>query len=389
LNKQNIMEVFKKEVKALGRDRIRLFFLIAFPIMLMVIFMVVFGGTGFTKYNVAVVNLDDDAKAADSWSARLVGNLTASELLNIKKYDTNETALEDLKQGRLSGIIIIPENYSAACASFWSGPQSQWVNTTLTLYVDSGSTFAKQALEPILQKTLMDAIFGQSATNMPSHPVVLTPASQVQGKVQVDARQGMVSGYLVYSVSLSLMTFAQSGVDDREKGVFKRYQMSQATSGDLLVGQTLGAMVTSVTQVVLIVLTGIALGFNPVGGVGGLAAATLVACLISLFFIGLGLIIGALVKTEGAATGASLSIVMIMAFFSGLFVPSEIMPETLQSVARIFPTYYANDAVKSLVARGASLLAPQVLLDIGIIATFSIIVYFLGWLVFQKVYRGK
>ncbi|HMF30119.1 MAG TPA: ABC transporter permease, partial [Candidatus Lokiarchaeia archaeon] len=67
--------------------------------------------------------------------------------------------------------------------------------------------------------------------------------------------------------------------------------------------------------------------------------------------------------------------------------PLDIMPPSLQQLAQVFPTYYANDAVKSLVARGASLLAPQVLMDIAIICVFSGVVYFIGWLVYRRKYE--
>lgn len=163
--------------------------------------------------------------------------------------------------------------------------------------------------------------------------------------------------------------------------------MSRATSGDLLVGQTCSSMVTTTTQVILFVFTGLAFGFNPAGGIAGLLAGILVSCICALFAIGLGLLIGALVKTSGAAIGMSLTVVMIMAYFSGLFVPLEFMPPSLQQAAQIFPSYYANDAVKSLVARGASLLAPQILFDIAILGTFGGVIFLLGWLVFRRRYE--
>jgi len=387
VNKQNIYQIFSKEVKGLWRDRIRLFFLIFFPIMLMAIFMVAFGGSGTTKFGIAVVNLDNGAGNANSWSAQFIGNLSSQEVLDVKLYTSNQSAQADLKQGKVSGIVIIPAAFSASCASFHATYNaSLWVNSTVQLYADEGSAFATQSLEPVLQQVLMNTLFGQTNVMEPSVPVTLEPASVVSGVKQANVAQGYVSGMLIYAVFLNIMTFSQSTVQDRERGVFKRYQMSKATSGDLLLGQTMGSMITSTTQVILVVGTGIALGFDPVGGIDGIAGGILVACLFALFAAGLGLIIGILVKTEGAATGASLTIVMIMAFFSGLFIPLEVMPSNLQVVAQLFPSYYANDAVKSLIARGASLFAPQVLLDIGVILIFSGIVFLAGWLAFRRKY---
>ncbi|HME56038.1 MAG TPA: ABC transporter permease [Candidatus Lokiarchaeia archaeon] len=387
MNKQNVYQIFLKEVKALGRDKIRLFFLIFFPIMLMAIFMLAFGGSNTTKLGLAVVNLDNVAGKSGTWSTRFIGNLSAQEVLDVKIYSNNESAQADLQQGKISGIVIIPQNFSASCASFYATYNtSSWVNATVQFYADKGSAFASQSLAPVLQQVLLSTLFGQGNVKQLSVPVQVKPAGLVSSNTQIDARQGLVSGMLIYSVFLNVMTFSQSTVQDREKGVLKRYQMSRATSGDILLGQTFGSMVTAATQVVLLVATGMAFGFNPVGGIGGLASGILVACLFALFAIGLGLVIGVLVKTEGAATGASLSIVMCVAFFSGLFIPLEIMPTSLQAAATVFPSYYANDAVRSLVARGASLLAPQILLDIAIIFIFSGLVFILGWLAYRRKY---
>ena len=347
--------------------------------------MIVFSGSSTSKFGLAVVNLDDKAGVNGSWSEQFIGNMSAQEVLDVKMYSDNESAQADLRQGKVSGIVIIPKDFSASCTSFHATfNTSAWVNTTVQFYADEGSAFAKQSLEPVLQQVLMSTLFGQGNVKEPSVPVVVKAAGLVSQDLKVDPRQGMVSGMLVYSVFLNVMTFSQGTVQDREKGVLKRYQMSQATSGDILLGQTLGSMITAATQVILVVLTGMAFGFNPIGGIGGLLAALLVACLFALFAIGLGLLIGVLVKTEGAATGASLSVVMGIAYFSGLFIPLEIMPTSLQAVAAVFPSYYANDAVKSLVARGASLFAPQILLDIAIIGIFSGVLFLLGWLAYRR-----
>ena len=78
---------------------------------------------------------------------------------------------------------------------------------------------------------------------------------------------------------------------------------------------------------------------------------------------------------------------MIMAYFSGLFVPLGFLPACLQQAAQIFPSYYANDAVKSFVARGTSLLAPQVLFIIAVLGAFGGVILLLGWFVFRRRYE--
>ena len=161
MNSDNIKQIFLKEVKVIGQDRTRLFFLIAFPILFMIMFMLIFGGSSTTKFTIGVVNLDEQATTANSWSNRFVGNLTASDLLNVEKYTTNDSAQADLQQGKVSGIVIIPENFSTDCNSLWNSySSSMWVNSTIPLYADAASTFAKQALGPLVQSVLINTLFG-------------------------------------------------------------------------------------------------------------------------------------------------------------------------------------------------------------------------------------
>jgi ABC-2 type transport system permease protein len=353
----------------------------------MVIFMLAFGGSSSTTYSLGVVNLDAKAGDTGSWSQEFVANLSASSLLEVVNYPDNASAQADLQQGKLSGVLIIPANFSASCDSLFSSPSSQWVNTTLSVYEDKGDAFATQALGPVIQQALYSTLFGKSAANAPSLPITVTAAGLVSSSTTTDARNAILSGMLIYAVFLNVMTFSSGGVEDRETGVLRRYQMSRATSGDILLGQTFGSFVTSGTQVVLVILTGLAFGLDPAGGLAGIAGGILVACLFSLFASGVGLTIGVVVKTRGAATSVSLTIVMILSFFSGLFIPLSIMPASLQDLAQVFPTYYANEAVASLVARGAPLWAPQVMLDIAIICAFSGVMYFIGWLLFRRKYE--
>ncbi|MHA1792093.1 MAG: ABC transporter permease [Promethearchaeota archaeon] len=119
----------------------------------------------------------------------------------------------------------------------------------------------------------------------------------------------------------------------------------------------------------------ILLGFNPLGCIGSLFSVMFIGMLFSLFSIGLGILHGLKVKTEGASTVVTLTILMTFSYISGLFIPLEIMPKEMQTLAYFFPSFHANNAIFSVIARGASLLSGQVLVDMLFLLITGFIVY--------------
>ncbi|MHA1340618.1 MAG: ABC transporter permease [Promethearchaeota archaeon] len=385
MNTKIIRSIFVKNIKGLFRDKTRFFFTIFFPILIMVIFMLAFGGDNSTKYSIAVINQDASADS-DSWAQKFIGNLTASEILDVAIYNSEDKAIEDLVQGKISGYIVVPENFSQSMADFWNKTPANWTNSTLEIAIDPSSIFGRQALEPLVNQILLKTLFGTDESYKIDLPIYINVNS---GAVEetVDFRGSMISGMVVYSVFINIMSFSEVLVQDREKGIIKRYKLSKTTSADILMGETSGAFVISSFQAILVVLTGILMGFQPLGGLYGLFFSVIIAILFSLFPIGLGILIGMKMKTAGSTTSVSLSILMILSYFSGLFIPLEIMPEALQAFAKILPPTYANDAIKSLIARGASVLAPQILMDILILVLAGILIYMIAWILFKKEYN--
>ena len=186
MNFQRVFALVKKDLKRLIREPAALFMIILFPAMLTLAFGLAFGGIGGNQsatYQMGVVNKASSAQN-QSWTQYFLGNLTSVEILKIQPYPDNETAQTDLIQGKISAIIIIPENFEQSADSYWSAPtnSSQWVNTTLQVYLDSGSMFATQAIQPIIQQTLTTAVYGQQIKSLAT-PIKISSPSLVRASV--------------------------------------------------------------------------------------------------------------------------------------------------------------------------------------------------------------
>ena len=103
-------------------------------------------------------------------------------------------------------------------------------------------------------------------------------------------------------------------------------------------------------------------------------AIPVVAC-GTLAFLSIGLLIGAVAKTQQAATSIANLVILPMAFLGGAFVPLNFAPRWLQDVSYAMPLRYLVLGMQNVMARGdgpASAL-PAIGLLLGMAAVLTII----------------
>ena len=67
----------------------------------------------------------------------LLTALSNTKILKIHIYADNQTAQNDLSQGTVQAVMVIPTDFSQSLASYQAAPDdpSQWTNTTVSLYL--------------------------------------------------------------------------------------------------------------------------------------------------------------------------------------------------------------------------------------------------------------
>ena len=163
---RRVSALIVKELKKLVREPAVLFLVLLFPLMITLVFGVSFGAVGGddTTYKVGIV--DENVGPYAIWSQRFVENLTTTEILEVHEYEDNTSAQNKLSVGELQAVVVIPADFGESCDSFITHPtnQSQWVNTTITLYLDQGSMIATATVPPIVQQALASTLAGEQAS---------------------------------------------------------------------------------------------------------------------------------------------------------------------------------------------------------------------------------
>ena len=185
----------------------------------------------------------------------------------IQAYVDNATAQNDLVQGRISAIIIVPEDFSNSCNSFWSAPAdpSLWTNTTLQMYVDAGSMFATQAITPIIQQVLATSVYGQQAKSV-STPIQISNPSLIQSS-KTTAFEFMMPGIFAFASIFLTMIVAQSFTLDRDSGLLKRINVTPTTASEFMSSQAISNMIAALMQAVVVFAMAFAVGYRPKAGI--------------------------------------------------------------------------------------------------------------------------
>jgi ABC-2 type transport system permease protein len=384
LNLQRVFSLVKKDLKRMIREPATLFLIILFPVVLTLVFGVSFGaigGTQSTTYQIGVVNMDS-AVLDQQWSQHLIGNLTGTEILKIQDYSDNETAQTDLLQGKIQAVLLIPENFSQSCISFWNAPtnSSLWVNTTVQLYLDSGSMFATQAIPPIIQQVLTATVYGEQPISVP-RPIQIGSPSLIQVS-KLTAFDYMTPGIFAYAAIFLTMTVAESFTTDREKGLLRRINTTPTTPSEFMTSQAISNMFAALIQVALVFAMAYLVGYRPNVNSASFVLAFVIMLIFALCNVGFGLITATIAKSPGAATGIAFIFIMPQMFL-GTFVGFALSPSA-QAAGKFVPSYYVTDALTSLFLRGAPVSSPMILLDLAVVTVCSVAALLIGILLFRK-----
>jgi ABC-2 type transport system permease protein len=371
-------------MKKTVREPAVLFMIFLFPIVFVFAFGASFGGVGGGQpvYQTGVVNMD---QANPPQSSQLfITALSNTEILNIQTYTDNQTAQNDLSQGKIQAVMIIPATFSQSFTSYQAAPNdpSKWINATISLYLDKGSVVATQAIPPIIQQVL--AAFTDQNRQVAPSSITLQTASLVEVK-QMSALDFIAPGMFTFASIFLIMMVAQSFAQDRENGMMKRIRITPTTPTEFMASQVLSYMVIALIQAILVFAMTYLMGFRPNVGIPVYAFAFILVIVFSLSNVGFGLITATIAKSPGAATGISFLFVLPQLFL-GTFVGAS-LSSAAQVAGKFVPSYYVTDALTSLFLRGAAITSPTILLDMTTVPLSCIAILAIGIILYARYYK--
>jgi ABC-2 type transport system permease protein len=160
--------------------------------------------------------------------------------------------------------------------------------------------------------------------------------------------QFILPGILVMSV---LFTTVYSGVTlntDLTKGVVDRFRSLPVSRPAPLLGAVLGDSVRYLVAGTVVVVLGVALGFRPDGGVGGVVAAVLLVVVFSFGLAWVWTCVGMLLRASNAVMNVGFMALFPITFLSNAFVEPETLPGPLEAFVDVNPISHLITATREL-----------------------------------------
>lgn len=276
-------------------------------------------------------------------------------------YDDQGLALQDLRSGRIQGVLHIPPEFSRKVLA-GAAPR-------IALAEDNTDQFAASALEGSINQLLQ--AYNQPAP--PPHLVSQASLAVVEIYPYVPYIQFLLPGTIVLAIFVSAMIGGGIiYIDDKARGLHEGYLVTPITKFELILGFNLsGAAKAIIAGLVLVtfgsLIAGIPDPLNPLrlARMLLLVIATALA-LISMMFLLMVRVSDPLVPR---ATFGVLNTVLF--FPSGAVYPIQGFPGWMKVIAAVDPFTYAVHGFKELLLKNTGLLA--IVPDLGFLLGFTIL----------------
>ncbi len=334
------MRILTLAVRALKenyRDPLALGFLLGFPAVFMFIFVLIFGGDIVPNFAVGVVDKDETQLSQVFINEALSG----MEVLTPSIYESNTEALDDLKLGELSAVIEIPEGFGEQVGLTWEGKPSDIV---LDVTYDESDIQMSQQLLSIITSVAR----GYARIEIP----VTINANPIHIETDIGFIDFMGPGIIVFGLLIMIPTSARIIVTDREKGFLSRLLTTPVKPMDFILSYSLCLAVIAIAQIIIFIILAMIFGMDIIGNV---FLAFLTFFLTGLCSIGIGMIIGAIAKTNNQAEPLCWLFSMPLAMLSGCWFSIDMMPSYLKAIASAFPYIHTIEAARGIITRGVGL----------------------------------
>ncbi len=427
----SLLALVGKDLRLLLRDRSAFVFTLVFPLVIAVLFGMVFGRMAAPgPITIALVH-EGSGPLADSF----IGALQADPALQVDRVAGREEAIARVQSARCCAVVIVPEEFDRAAEALLTGGSMpiellgdpsrsaelgllqgklmevgfvQFMlsvgdsarlqrQTTLLRALpasDMGTSEAERAAildllaaaqrlaearEERAQRRAGKQITGDAADAFPRlsafRPVRVTQRAVVDDPARppssfaVTFPQGVVWG-----LAGCVMAFVTSLSVERNRGTLRRLCAAPLSMHMVLASKAIACFCMALLmQIMLMVLAVTAFGVRPVQPALLLPAMAAIAVAFTM----VAMAVASLFQSLGGSEGAGRSVILILALLGGGSVPLVFMPPALASASAVSPFRWAIAALEGPLWRGGSMQSQ--LTAIGAVLLVAVIAGVIAW----------
>ena len=382
------LEIARVSMLRSFRDRMGLFFIVALPVILVIVLGMTYGGMNAARVGVS----DEDGTAL---SAGLIADLrTVDTPIAIRRFDTAADLRDAVQRGFVEIGLAIPSGYDAAARG--DGP----VAVEIVAQPQSFATAVRAAVAAAVsrQSALVSAARFSAATNkvpfdtalaaaldrsmtIPGVAVSLEPIGEATANPNGFA-VGAQSQVILF-MFLTSLTGAAVLISTRQLGISRREFSTPTGVGTIVVGEALGRFAFALFQGGFIVVASVIL-FG-VDWIDPLAVGAVIVA-FALVAAGAAMLLATLASNEHQLSALAPALGMIFGLLGGTMVPIDVFPSVMKTLSQVTPHAWAMDALRSVTLRGGDLvsIAP----NLAVLAAFAVVLLSLATFRFRRAVIG-
>ena len=327
-----IITDFSASIKTWIRSKGTLFWTLAFPIILIVLFGAIFSGMYDIEYELYVQDFDDS-----EMSKEFIKILEETGVIEIVNVSSKEHILSYIKDKNIKRLIVIPEGYQENIVRSFVDSTS---NINISFYFDPSEQTSYQVVRSIISNIVQSLNMNISKGR---DIIVINDISTITEEFE------FIDFFLPGMIGFTIMQTCIYGSIERntkfrKDGILRKLLTTPITRSEWIFSKMLFMLFLSFISSTVIILVGILI-YRVKVEINPLMIIIIIAT--SFLFSGIGMIIGRFVKEEETADVAGGAITFPMMFLAGTFFSLDMMPEFLQTFARILPLYYVNEGLRN------------------------------------------
>jgi ABC-2 type transport system permease protein len=158
----------------------------------------------------------------------------------------------------------------------------------------------------------------------------------------------LIGGILVQTLAFGMMGPGTSIATDLGEGIVDRFRSLPTSRSAYLLGHFLAELGAAMVGLVVLVATGLVIGWSIDAGVGDAVGGFALLVLFAAAMIAVGTVIGVIARTPDAVQGFVFMTVFPLTFLSNAFVPAASLPDGLRQIAEYNPVSAVAAAVRTL-----------------------------------------
>ncbi len=342
-----------KEALQFWRYKLLLVFLLVFPALNM------FGAAEAVSAEIMHIPTAVYDQDRSQHSRDLVNMLRGSRLFDPDIYVNSQAEIEQLlEEGTVKIGLVIPPDFGADLLGGHGATVQVLQDGTETLTALMSGAYLEAASYVYARR-----LGGHTAVSVSTGQIELVdPRSRIWFNEELRKENFQIPAEMAAAVAwLATLLPAVAIVRERERGTLEQLFVTPIRSIELIVGKaTLAAAITFLGFLEALAVSTL---YLQVPLRGALSLLLILGAFYIFVEMGWGLVISAIVKTQGQAFLASLFWLLLESILSGQILPVENMPRTVQAVAQLMPSTHFSAITRSIMLRGSALadLWPQVI----------------------------